>query len=396
MNRKDFGILRRKIDGKNIIYFDSAATSLKPRQVIDAEREYYENFCANVHRSIYKISEEATERYERAREEIARLINSKPEEIIFTKNCTEGINLVAYSIMKKFKKGKILTSLMEHHSNIVPWLYLKNYGFKVNVLEIDKEHGINEKVIDKITKCDLGAFSHCSNVLGVQTNAKELISALHENGALALLDSAQAVPHFKVDAKKLDIDFLAFTGHKMFGPTGVGVLYAKEAILQDFEPFLLGGDMIKSVKIEKILWNDLPRKFEAGTQNIAGIIGLGEAAKYIRRIGIDRIEQYTKRLVRYAIKKMNCIENLEIYGTKNWREKIGIISFNFNIHAHDLATILDGLGICIRSGHHCAQPLMDFLGIDACARASFQIYNTKEEIRVFKEALEEIKKEFEK
>lgn len=371
---KDFPIFKRKVNGKRLVYLDSTATTQKPMQVIGAIKNFYENSNANVHRGIHRLSEEATEQYESSRNKIAGFINSKNNEVIFTRNATESINLVSNSL--EFKKDdEIITTYTEHHSNLVPW---QETGAKLRFLEIDKVGNliINEKLFTKKTK--LVAVTGCSNVIGTINDINKITKIAHENGAMVLVDGAQLVPHKKVDVKRLDIDFLAFSGHKMLGPTGIGVLYGKEKILERMKPFMKGGDMIKEVTRESATWNDLPYKFEAGTPNIAGAIGFGAAIDYLQNIGMETIENHEKEIIKYAMKRAEQ-ENLKVYGKVF--PKAGILSFNIkDIHPHDVATILDQQGIAIRSGHLCAQPLMHHLGINSACRASFYIYNNEKDV----------------
>jgi len=397
--REDFPILKRKIKGKPLIYLDNAATTQKPIQVINAIKEYYEKYNANIHRAIHTLGEEATEKYEEAREKIRRFINAKStKEIIFVRNATEAINLVMYSwALNNLKRNdEIISTIMEHHSNIVPWQFLRDrIGIKLNFLDIDDQGFLRldhlNKIISKKTK--LIAITHASNVLGTINPIKEIVRIAHENGSLVLVDGAQSVPHMKVDVKELDCDFLVFSGHKMLGPMGIGVLYCKEEILESIQPFLYGGDMIKCVSLEKSEWNDLPLRFEAGTSNVEGAIGLGAAIDYLNKIGLENVREHDANLTKYALEKLSNISDVEIYGPKNANKKTGLIAFNFNnVHPHDVSHILDDEGIEIRSGHHCAMPLHKRLGIESSARISFYIYNTKEEIDKFIEALKNIKK----
>lgn len=397
--REDFPILKRKIKGKPLIYLDNAATTQKPIQVINAIKEYYEKYNANIHRAIHTLGEEATEKYEEVREKIRRFINAKStKEIIFVRNATEAINLVMYSwALNNLKRNdEIISTIMEHHSNIVPWQFLRDrIGIKLNFLDIDDQGFLRldhlNKIISKKTK--LIAITHASNVLGTINPIKEIVRIAHENGSLVLVDGAQSVPHMKVDVKELDCDFLVFSGHKMLGPMGIGVLYCKEEILESIQPFLYGGDMIKCVSLEKSEWNDLPLRFEAGTSNVEGAIGLGAAIDYLNKIGLENVREHDANLTKYALEKLSNISDVEIYGPKNANKKTGLIAFNFNnVHPHDVSHILDDEGIEIRSGHHCAMPLHKRLGIESSARISFYIYNTKEEIDKFIEALKNIKK----
>ena len=390
--RKDFPILNVKVHGKPLVYLDNAATTQKPKVVIDAITDYYENYNANIHRSIHKLGEEATKAYEEAHRKVADFINADFEEVIFTKSTTESLNLLAYSLINSLKPGdEIVISQMEHHSNFVPWqqLALKK-NLKLKFIEINKEGLLDENSIkENITnKTKIVSLTHVSNVLGTINNIEEIGKIAHENNALMIVDAAQSVPHMPVDVKKLDCDFLAFSGHKMLGPTGIGVLNGKKELLQKMDPFLYGGDMIKEVTFENTTFNDLPWKFEAGTANIAQAIGLGAAIDYLNKIGMENIESYEKELVRYAYDKLSGIKEIEIYGPK---ERSGLISFNVkNIHAHDTAQILDGEGIAVRAGHHCAMPLASKLGIVASARASFYLYNTQEEINKLVDGIKKV------
>ena len=397
--RRDFPILKRKVNGKPLVYLDNAATSQKPKIVIDSLTNYYEKYNANVHRGIHKLSEEATQAYEETRKKIAKFINAKSEkEIIFTKNTTEAINLVMYSFGMQLKSGnEIISSVMEHHSNIVPWQFLQNFGIKLKFVDINEDGTLNiedyEKLITEKTK--LIAVVHVSNVLGTINPIKEISRIAHKNNALLLVDAAQSVPHMKVDVQAMDCDFMAFSAHKMLGPTGVGVLYGKREILEGIKPFLYGGDMIREVSLYETKYNEVPWKFEAGTPNIADVIAFGAAIDYLEKIGMKNVEKHERDLTKYALRKLSKIKNLEIYGPENPDQRIGVISFNLkNIHPHDVASILDQEGIAIRSGHLCAQPLMKRLNIQAAARASFYLYNTKEEINKLAAALLKTKKVF--
>lgn len=382
--RKDFPILDVKVHGKPLVYLDNAATSQKPKQVINAIKDYYERYNANIHRSIHKLGEEATAAYEEAHKKSADFINADFEEVVFTKNTTESINLLAYSLTSNLKAGdEIVISQMEHHSNFVPWqqLALKK-GLKLKFIEINKDGTLNNESIKKnITKkTKIVSVTHVSNVLGTINDVEKIGKIAHENDALLIVDVAQSVPHMPIDVKKLDCDFMAFSGHKMLGPTGIGVLYGKKELLENMQPFLYGGEMIKEVKFENTKFNDLPWKFEAGTMNIAEAIGLGAATDYLNKIGMENIARHEKDLVRYAYERLNELKEIEIYGPSA-EKRSGLVAFNVKgVHAHDTSQILDGEGIAIRAGHHCAMPLHSVLGIAASARASFYFYNTKEEV----------------
>ena len=391
--RKDFPILNRKINGMPLIYLDNSATTQKPKQVIQAITDYYENYNANVHRGIHTLSEEATIGYENAHKKVADFINvDSVEEIIFTKNATESLNLLAYSLTSQLKNGdEIVLTQMEHHSNIVPWQQLaKHRGLIVKYIKKDKEGKLDKNsIVDTITrKTKIVSVTHVSNVLGTINPVKEIGKIAHEHNAFFVVDSAQGVPHMPVDVKKIDCDFLAFSGHKMCGPTGIGVLYGRKERLQRMSPFLYGGDMIKEVRFDDTRFNDLPWRFEAGTPNISEGIGLGIAVDYLKKIGMENVREHERELVSYAMEKLSEIECIEIYGPSA-DSRGGVVSFNLKgIHAHDVAHFLNEDGIAIRGGHHCAMPLMSVLGINGSARASFYIYNTYEEIDLLKKSLE--------
>lgn len=393
--KNDFPIFARKVNGKDLVFLDSAATSQKPREVIDSMKQFYEMSNANAHRGIYKLSEEATEAYENARKKIGQFIGSdKP--IVYTAGATEAINLVMHGYGEQFvKKGdKIVVSIMEHHSNFVPWQQLaKKKQAKFEVMNVNEQGEIPENELEKINEASIVAITHASNVLGTINPVKEICKMAREEEAISMIDGAQSVPHIPVDVKKLGCDFLAFSGHKMLGPTGIGILYGREDLLEKMQPFLFGGEMISEVTIEKTEWNHLPYKFEAGTQPIAQAVGLGAAVDYLKKISMEKIAKYEQELTTYAFEKLSEIENLQIYGPS--KQRIGTLAFNLKgIHAHDLATILDEQGIAIRSGHHCAMPLHTRLGIGASARASFYIYNTKQDVDKLVEALQYAKKVF--
>ncbi len=399
--RGDFPILRRQVNDKPLVYFDNAATSQKPNSVIDAIDQYYRNYNANIHRGIHKLAEQATLAHEEAREKVAKFINTKrTSEIVFTRNATESLNLVAYSWgrVNVGKGDKIVLTIMEHHSNIVPWqLLAQEKGAKVEFIKIDENGELREdevhELIDDSTK--IVCVAHASNVLGTINPVKDIARLAHRYGALFLVDAAQSVPHMPVDVQDIDCDFAAFSGHKMLGPMGIGVLYGKAERLEGMPPFLVGGEMIREVHTTGATWKDLPYKFEAGTPNVSGAIGLGAAVDYLQNIGMRNVHDHEKEIGGYALARMKEVEGLEIYGPMNVDHRVGVISFNLgDIHAHDLASILDEDGIAIRSGHQCAQPLMEFLQVPATSRASFYIYNTKAEVDVFIEALEKARKIF--
>jgi cysteine desulfurase/selenocysteine lyase len=399
--REDFPVLKRQVNDKPLVYFDNAATSQKPEVVINAIDRYYREYNANIHRGIHKLAEEATLAYEEAREKVAKFVNTKrTDEIIFTRNATEAINLVAYSWGRaNLGKGdKIVLTIMEHHSNIVPWqLLAQEKSAKVEFVKIEETGELRQdevhELIDEKTK--IVCVTHASNVLGTVNPVKEIGRLAHRYGAMFLIDAAQSVPHMTVDVRDIDCDFAAFSGHKMLGPTGIGVLYGKSEQLQNMPPFLGGGEMIREVHTAGASWKDPPYKYEAGTPNISGAIGLGAAVDYLRGIGMRNVHDYEKEITSYALEKMKQVDGVVIYGPMNVAHRIGVVSFNLgDIHAHDLASILDEEGIAIRSGHNCAQPLMEFLQIPATSRASFYIYNTKEEVDAFINALEKARKLF--
>lgn len=383
--REDFPILREKVHGKPLVYLDNAATSQKPQAVIDALVDYYTHYNANVHRAVHKLSVRATEACDRVRETVRRFINAgSGKEIIFVRGATEGLNLVAQTYGRQnIRAGdEIVISGLEHHSNIVPWQILcDEKKAHLRVVHIDDRGVIPldqyEKALSERTR--LVALSHVSNALGTVNPLAKMIEMAHRRGAVVVVDGAQAAPHMRVDVRALDADFYAFSGHKLFGPTGIGVLYGKEALLEAMPPYQGGGDMIRSVTFEKTEYNDLPYKFEAGTPDIAGIIGLGAAIDYVNGIGLDSITAYESELLEYATRAMSRMDGVQIIGTAP--EKASVISFVIDgAHPHDVGTILDREGIAVRTGHHCAQPVMDRFSIPATTRASLAFYNTTEEI----------------
>ena len=382
--RADFPFLKRLIKDKPIIYFDNAATTQKPRQVIDTLSNYYENYCSNIHRGIHTLSQESSELYEEARRRVARFINADEREIVFVRNTTEAINLVS-SCLKG--EGKILTTVMEHHSNFLPW----NRTRHVEYVDIDNEGRIN--IDDLQSKIDhstlLVSVSHISNVLGLVNPIQIVIEEAHKRGAVCLVDGAQSVPHIKVDVKELGCDFLAFSGHKMLGPAGIGVLYIKEELYERMEPHLMGGSTIKEVHIGEYVPEDPPLSYEAGTPNIEGAIALAAAIDYLEEIQIQNVYKHDRSLVEFGLERMKRINNLEIYGSLDPKDRLAVISFNVKgMGCHAVAKVLNlRENIMIRSGFHCAQPLHDRLGIGPSARVSFYLYNTKEEIEVLAELL---------
>ena len=396
---KDFTLL----ENRRIAYLDSGATTQKPIQVIEAVEEFYKNYNANPHRGAYSLSMEATEIYENTRTKIAKFINAKHrEEIIFSKNATESLNLIAYSygLEKLQKDDEIVISIMEHHSNLVPWQKVaKTTGAKLNYMYINEQYELSDEEIEtKITdKTKIVGITHVSNVLGTINNIEKIIKYAHKKGAVVVVDASQSIPHMKIDVQALDADFLAFSGHKMLAPLGLGVLYGKREILNDMTPFLMGGDMIEYVHEQTTTFAPLPNKFEAGTQNVEGVIGLGAAIDYIENIGYDKIHEIEAEIVDYAKQELAKLNFIKLYITPNSQNHSSVISFNIEgVHPHDVASILDNEGVCVRSGNHCAQPLMRFLGIDSTCRASFYFYNTKEDVDKLVDALQNAYKMFEK
>ncbi|WP_396155009.1 aminotransferase class V-fold PLP-dependent enzyme [Flavobacterium macrobrachii] len=389
--RADFPILTQKVNGKQLVYFDNGATSQKPKVVIDAITKYYEEINANIHRGVHTLSQLATDAYEVSRGKIQHHINAKfPYEVIFTSGTTHSINAVANGFASILKVGdEVLVSALEHHSNIVPWQMLcEKTGAKLVVIPMNDEGELIISEFDKLLsdKTKVVTVNHISNALGTLNPIKYIIDKAHEVGAAVLIDGAQAVPHLKPDVQELDCDFYVFSGHKICGPTGVGILYGKEEWLRKLPPYQGGGEMIATVSFEKTTYADLPHKFEAGTPNIAGGIVLGTAIDYLNEIGFENIQAYEHELLEYGTKRLLEIEGLKIFGTA--KEKTSVISFNIEgIHPYDIGTIIDKLGIAVRTGHHCAQPIMDFFCIPGTIRASFAFYNTKEEIDIFVEAV---------
>lgn len=382
--RKDFPILSRKVNGKPLVYFDNAATSQTPKQVIDAIVDYYSNYNANIHRGVHTLSQEATDKYEQARLKIQRHFNAKHNhEIILTSGTTHGINLIASGFSSFLKKGdEVLVSALEHHSNIVPWqMMCERSEATLKVIPMNQQGELVMAEYDKLLsgKTKLVFVNHISNALGTINPIEEIITKAHAFGAAVLIDGAQSCPHLKPDLQALDVDFYVTSAHKMCGPTGVGMLYGKEEWLRKLPPYQGGGEMIAEVTFEKTTYADLPHKFEAGTPNICGGIAFGAAVDYMTNIGFDAIAKYEHELLEYATKKLLDINGLKIYGTA--KNKTSVISFNLeNIHPYDVGTILDKMGIAVRTGHHCAQPIMDYFKIPGTIRASFAFYNTKEEI----------------
>ena len=396
--REDFPVLSKKVyDDRPLVWLDSAATSQKPRQVIQALVDYYEGYNANVHRGVHALSMESTERYESARQKVADFVNAESAEcLIWTRNTTEGINLVANTWGEdNIAAGdEIVVTAMEHHSNLVPWQQLaRRKGAKVRILSIAEDHTLDMDAVDSIIgqRTRLLAMSHASNAVGTINPVKQLAAKARAVGAAVLVDGAQSVPHMPVDAQDMDCDFLAFSGHKMLGPTGIGGLYVKRAVLERMNPFLTGGEMVLAVSYEKASWNDLPMRFEAGTPNIADAIALGAAVDYLQALGMDNVRKHEIELTAYALNAFKELEEeLDVYGPKDARKRGGIVSFHHpDVHPHDLGTVLDRRGIAIRTGHHCAMPMVQSLGVAATARASMYLYNTEAEIDLLVDALKE-------
>ncbi len=397
--REDFPILKRLVRGKPFVYLDSAATTQKPIQVIEAIKNYYEMFNANVHRGIYSIAEEATVAYEKAREKVAHFINARsPREIVFTRNATEAINLVMYSwgLSNVRRRDVLLTTEMEHHSNLLPWQTLsKLKGATLKFIGFNEDGFLKLEEFDKYKNksVKLFAFTFASNVLGTINQVRELVKYAKKMGAVTIVDAAQAVPHMPVDVQQLDCDFMVFSGHKMLGPMGIGVLYGKERLLEEMKPFMVGGEMVKAVSFESSEWNDIPWKFEAGTPNVEGAIGLAAAIDYLQRLGMDTVRKHEVKLTEHALDALTRVDGITYYGPSSPEQRCGLISFNLKgIHPHDLAMFLDNEGIAIRAGHHCAMLLHNRLGITASARVSFYIYNIPSEIDLLVNNLEKIKK----
>lgn len=399
--RKDFPILHQEVNGYPLIYFDNAASSQKPKQVIQALVDYYEGYNSNVHRGAHYLADKATIAFEQTREAIQKYIHAAHlEEIILTKGTTESINLVANSFGKRFLTSgdEILISAMEHHANIVPWQLIgEQTGAKLSVIPISDEGELDMDAFTQLLshRTKIVAITHVSNVLGTVNDVERIIQLAHSAGAKVLIDGAQSSPHFEINVQKMDCDFFVFSAHKVYGPTGVGVLYGKKSILEEMPPFLGGGEMIKEVTFEKTTFNQLPFKFEAGTPNIADVIAFKESLAYVEKLGRKQIAQHEESLLHYATEKMASLKKLKIIGTA--REKIGVISFLIEgLHPYDVGMMLDAQGIAVRTGHHCAQPLMKRFGIEGTVRASFALYNTKNEIDRFVASLDKIISKFSK
>ena len=397
--RKDFPILSIKVNGKDLVYFDNGATTQKPVPVMNAVRNYNEKLNGNPHRGAHYLGVTSTKAYEQAREKVRKFIGAeKASQIIFTRNATESLNLIAYSYGLNFinEGDEIVIAVSEHHSNILPWqMVSKVKGAVLKYMYTDDDGKITEEEYkNKITdRTKIVAVAQMSNVLGTKHPVKQIAKYAHEKGAVVVIDGAQSVPHMKVDVKDIDADFFVFSGHKMLSSMGIGVLYAKEKLLEEMPPFLRGGDMIEYVTEQDATFAELPFKFEAGTQNVEGAVSLGAAADYLNSVGLDNIEAYEKELTKYALDKLPDIDYVTVYGPGNVEDRGGIISFNIKgVHPHDVATVLNSYGVAVRSGHHCAQPLMKYLGIQASSRASFYFYNTYEEIDRFIEGVKNVRK----
>ncbi len=397
--KKDFPIFKVKMSGKPLVYLDNAATTQKPKVVIDAITHYYETQNANIHRGVYPLSEKATELFEEAHAKVGSLIGAQQNEIVFTRNATESLNLVAYALPSLFGRGRdeIVLTEMEHHSNMVPWQQLaKRRKMKLRYIPMKEDFTLDygdaiEKISDKTAVVSLG---HVSNALGTIHDAKRLTALARANGAFSVVDGAQSVPHMEVDVKDIGCDFLAFSGHKMAGPTGIGGLYGRRELLESMDPFNFGGDMIRKVTYGDAEWNRLPMKFEAGTPDISGGIGFGVAADYLKKVGLAAIERWERELLRYTLDRMKGIKGISLY-TAGAGKSSGILSFNIDgVHAHDAASLLGDEGVCVRGGHHCAMPLMGKLGVTGTSRASFYLYNTFEDVDAFVQGLQKAKKVF--
>lgn len=398
---QDFSILHQSVNDEPLVYLDNAATTQKPQAVLDKVLAYYEYANANVHRGVHTLSDRATTQYEQSRETVRQFINAKDaSEVIFTRGTTTSLNWVAKNLGTHVltEEDEILISYMEHHSNIIPWQQIaKATGATLRYIELTEDGRLDmEDARQKInSKTRILSITHVSNVLGVVNPIKELANLVHEQGGVIVVDGAQAVPHMTVDVQELDVDFYAFSGHKMCGPTGIGVLYGKRKWLEAIEPIEFGGEMIQVVDLQASTWADIPQKFEAGTPNIAGAIGLAAAIDYLEDIGMDQIYNHEQELVAYTLEKMEQIEGLSIYGPTDTRLRSGVITFNIDgVHPHDVATAMDMEGVAIRAGHHCAQPLMNYMKQPATARASFYLYNTKADADKLIEAIQKTKEFF--
>ncbi|MDR5710383.1 MAG: cysteine desulfurase [Armatimonadota bacterium] len=395
--RKDFPLLQRELDGKPIVYLDSAATSQKPWVVLEALAEYYRTYNANVHRGLYRIAEQATLAYEEARAKVAAFVGARPEEVIFVRGTTEGINLVAYAYGRAHVRegDEILTTEMEHHSNLVPWqLLAQERGARLRVLPLREDGTLDLEQMDRLLteRTRIVAVTHQSNVLGTINPIRTIVDRAHAVGAVVVVDGAQSVPHMPVDVRELGCDFLAFSGHKMCGPTGIGVLWGRLELLEAMPPFHGGGEMIERVELERSTYKSPPHRFEAGTPNIADAIALGVAVDYLRRIGMEAIRAHEKHLMRYALAQLAEVEGVRVYGPRDPEIRGGAVAFTLEgVHPHDVAQVLDSEAICVRAGHHCAQPLHRKLGIQSTTRASVYLYNTPEDVDALVQGLEKVK-----
>ena len=397
--RKDFPILNQIVNDEPLVYLDNAATTQKPRQVLRAITDYYENDNANVHRGVHTLAERATAAYEAARERVRSFIHvASTKEVLFTRGTTTGLNWVARYAESVLQPGdEVLISVMEHHSNIIPWQEAcKKTGARLIYAYLkDGMLDLADFQLKLTEKTRFVALAHVSNVLGVVNPIKEIAELVHQANALLVVDGAQSVPHMKIDVQDLDVDFFAFSSHKMLGPTGIGVLYGKEELLEQMSPVEFGGEMIDFVYEQEATWKELPWKFEAGTPNIAGAIGLSAAIDYLDKIGMETVHQYEQELIAYVFPKLQAVEGLTIYGSEDLTQRSGVISFNLaGLHPHDVATALDYEGVAVRAGHHCAQPLLSYLGVSATVRASFYLYNTKADCDKLVEALQKTKEFF--
>ena len=398
--KKDFPILKTKMNNKRLIYLDNAASSLTPEQVLKATNQYYHEYRTNVHRTIYSIGEKATAKFEEARGKVAKFINAKPEEIIFTRNTTESMNLLAYSLSSQLHNNdEVVLTEMEHHSSLVPWQQMsKRHNFKLNFIRVNKEGKLDlehaSSLINENTK--VVSVVHMSNLLGTINPLDYIEKLTHKYNAIFIVDAAQSAPHLQIDVKKSNIDFMAFSGHKMLGPTGIGVLYGKKELLESLQPFQMGGGTISEVSYLNTIFTEPPLRFEAGTPNIPGAIGLGAAIDYLEKLKMKYIQQHTESLTQYALKELSKIKDIEIYGPKNIKEHGPVVSFNIQgIHPHDAAAVLDKEGIAVRAGHMCVMPLVkQVLKKDAVCRASFYIYNTKEDINSLVKGLKKVQEKF--
>lgn len=404
--RADFPILKRKVNGRDLVFLDSGATSQKPESVLRTMDNFYRNNNANIHRGVYDLSVESTKMVDEAREKVAKFIGGRSEEIIFTRNASESLNLVMYSWGKKHvsEGDAVLVTRLEHHSNFVPWQVLcKEKKASFRVVDVDEEGRLDVESLERLCadgKVKIFALTGASNAIGTLVDIKKIVDIVNAKNpeVVVVLDASQMAPHMKLDVTKLPVDFVAFSGHKMMGPTGTGVLWGKKELLNKMDPFLYGGDMIGEVGLENTTWADLPNKFEAGTPDIAGIIGLGEAVDYLEGLGMDNVRAHEKELVQYALEKFGQLEKeglVELYGVRNAEERGGAIAFNVKgVHSHDVAQVLNNFGVCVRSGQHCAAPLVTSFNVIAMVRATFYVYNTTEEIDYLVEKLKEVPKVF--